>query len=546
MTIITTSLSHKIELLNNYLVDKVEQEPNYYDFIQELKATVIAYQKSKIKIKFVSQFVNLVEQLQLISQQQFTEQLLCHFHIVADVKKIDNILEDCDLLCLVRDSHSSISRLDKQLIQKADKANICQAILNIQRIENSNYEIEEKHSTSIHTWLTKQKYAHIELFCLPLYPQKKDNLSEQIDDYYLFKKLLSSYESQLETRISQTITLKLNLFFASQRKSVWYEIKQKKLDLNNQQQICYQQKSYLLLPKSKQQRQGKIKKIKDKIHQEKITIINSFSYDSLVYKVSQLVEQSEANLFKENQKRYIQLIVKQQDISQRLSTVVINLCQEELDNWVEEKWQEIERIDELNFWKTHGNLFDFDDELESIQKLSLVPNFELSNFVSLPLLEESSETIFDYCFLDSSEFRLAVTLALGLVLYFFTGRLFGFAFLVFQMINFLTGKDVKTQKLKQQTKELKRKSASQYQSLVRFLVDRASYTLVLALENKNQNYQEIVDRLTEESETQLTQLKQTISEHKDKLHDLKQDEMEILSLLQQNSVATPSITASLR
>lgn len=549
MAITTTSLSNKIEQINHYLANKIEQEPSYQDFIQELKATLIHYRQTKLKIKFVSQrllrrkkteqslsvgqFVNLAEQLKQISQQQFTEQLLCQFHTVADVTKIDSIVEDCDLLCIVRDSHTKVSKLDKQLIRKANKANICQTILNMQRVENNNSQIFQTNSTSINTWLNKQEYDHVQSFFLPLYPGKNCDLSEQTNDYYYFiENLLSIYESQLEARISRTITLKFSRLFANHRKSILHQIKQRKLDLNSKQQTYHQQKYYLFFQKNKHQRQSQIKKIKEKIYQEKIAITNSFSYDSLLYKVSQLVDRSEANLFKENQKQYIQLIIKEQDFSQRLNTVVINLCYQELAKWIADKWQEINQISEPI---SSNNHYDLDhSELEPIQKLSLTPNFELTKFISLPLLEETSRTIFNYRLLDSSRFRLAVAIAFGLVLYFFTGRLFGFAFLIFQLINFLTGKDIRTKRLKQQTKELKRKSANQYQSLVRFLSDRAFYTLISALENRNQSYQELIHRLTEESEEQLNQLKQTISEHKEKLNNLKRDELEILSLLQQN------------
>ena len=91
---------------------------------------------------------------------------------------------------------------------------------------------------------------------------------------------------------------------------------------------------------------------------------------------------------------------------------------------------------------------------------------------------------------------------------------------------------MRTIKLDRQTKALQKNLENKYQSLVRFLTDRALHVVLSALENKNQKYQEIIDNLTAESTEKLTELKQTISQHQEKLHNLKQDEIEILSLLE--------------
>ncbi|MGK7953078.1 MAG: hypothetical protein AB4368_30905 [Xenococcaceae cyanobacterium] len=536
MAIITTSLSKKIEQINNYLENKIKQELHDPNFFQELKLTIIHCQKIKLKIKFVSQLVDVTQQLQQLSQPKFAEHLSCKVQTVTDITNIDRVIENCDLLCLVRDSHSRISQLDKQLIHKASKTNICQVILDVQKIENNKEIITTKPRSNIHTWLTKQGYNHIQLILLPLHYDENNDLSKQINDYSLVEQLLFIHKTQLEARLNQTFTLKFSQLFTRQKKSIWERIKQKRLYLNNQRQ-----KSHLASKKNQAKQQNKIRKLKEKILQEKITLTNQFSYDSLIYKVSQLVDRSEASLFKENHQQYIHLIIKEENISQRLNTVAIELIQSELDNWIGNNWQEINRIFNASiFTDNEDNLTQ--NELQSSQKLNEYPHFDevsltfdLTNFVSLPLLEENSKIIFDYRFVDSSRFRLSVTVTFSLILYFSTGRLFGFAFVIFQIINFFTGQDFRTKKLKQQTKELKKKLTNQYQSLARFLADRACHTLILAVENIDRAYRDEIDRLTEESAEQLALLKSRINEHKKRLSYLKQDELEILSLLRQNS-----------
>ena len=295
MAIITTSLSKKIEQINNYLENKIKQELHDPNFLQELKLTIIHCQKTKLKIKFIGQLVDVTQQLQQLSQPKFAEQLSCKVQTVTDITNIDRVIENCDLLCLVRDSHSRVSQIDKQLIHKASKANICQVILNVQKIENNKEIITTKPRNNINTWLTKQGYNHVQLIFLPFHYDENNDLSKQIKDYSLVEQLLSIHKTQLEARLDRTFTLKFSQLFARQIKSIWERIKQKRLDLNNKQQNFHKQKSHLLSPKNKTKQQNKIKKIKEKILQEKITLTNQFSYDSLIYKVSQLVDRAEAS-----------------------------------------------------------------------------------------------------------------------------------------------------------------------------------------------------------------------------------------------------------
>ena len=531
MEVITKRLIDKVEQIHDYLSHKIEQEPNYHDFIRELKLTITNFQQTKLKIKFVSQSVTLAEQLKQISQQQFENRTLYQFQTVSDFTNINNILEDCDLLCLVRNARASISKLDRQLIQRATKKNICQTILNVQIIEDKNNKICTSNFPCIHTWLTKQEYHHVKLFCLSFNSAEKWNFSEQINDYYCFlKSLLCNRESELEARINQIITKKVSQLLSQYKKSVWHQIKQTKINLCSKQQEYSQQKSNLLFYNNNNKQQNSLKNLKQKINQEKIKIVNPFIPESLIYKVSQLVDKAEVSLIKEDRQQYLQLIVKQKDFSQRLITVTLALCQEELTNWIAESWKEINQVYAPIALDSYTNIDK--TKIESLDEFSVAPNFELTDFVSLSLLEESSKTIFDYHFFESSWFRLVIAVSFGFILFFITGKFFGFIFFIFQVINLLTGKDVRTVKLKQQTKGLQKNLDTKYQSLVRFLADRVLHIIISALENKNQKYQELIDNLTEESAEQLTQLKQKISQHQEKLHNLRQDEIAILSLLQ--------------
>ena len=598
MKLITERLINKVETINNYLVDKVEQEPSYHHFIEELKLVINKLKQTKLKIKFVSHSLPLAETLKEISQQQITDRTYYQFQIESSQTEINKLLEDCDLLYLVRDYQLKISNTDKRLIRRANQANICQAIVNVEKTDEQNSVLRENHFDCIHTWLIEQEYHNVALFFLDLNQESNSQSSKQINDYYSFlERLLLDSQVKTETKITKQILTQVNQLFAKQRKSVWLQVKQGKQDLEQRQQECSQQKKSLLLPKNKKQLQNRSKELKKNINQKKIEIVNPFIPNSLIYKVEQLVIHSDVTVIEENQAKYLSLVIKEKDYCQRLMTKMINLCQEELTAWVEEECQLINacytdwglpvtaeigthrifedthsqatteakdmipgetrdisavRRDVRNpqetadfrtvvLWRCNGdsNINNYSDinqtELTSVEQLSDIkfttPNFELTNFISLSILEESSKMLFDYNLFQSSWFRLIVTVAFGFALFHFTGRLVSFIFFIFQIINLLTGKDVRTMKLKQQTKELKRKVGSQYQSLVRFLTDRAFCIIISALEEKEQQYQEKLEELIKNNEEKLNQIKQKISHNQERLNNLKEDEITISSLI---------------
>lgn len=260
--------------------------------------------------------------------------------------------------------------------------------------------------------------------------------------------------------------------------------------------------------------------------------------DSLMYQVQQAIEKSEILESKENNKTYLYLIIKEKQYSQKLSTYIISLCQQVLSHWFEQEW------DKLNSLNNESNLYQFlkqtEPELKSINSLTpkitncqllSKPSFEINDFIAISILEETSKTLLDYHYSQSTWFRLTVALIIGLIIFLVTSKLFGFIIIVFQLINLFTAQNAKTIRIKQQTKELKRIVDGKYQSLVRLLCDRAGQILITTLEEASQQYQIELDAIASKADEQLNEVKQKINSYKDIINQLKQDQAEIEKLL---------------
>ena len=249
-------------------------------------------------------------------------------------------------------------------------------------------------------------------------------------------------------------------------------------------------------------------------------------------------------MIKVEKQTYLSPVVKTNNLSETLYLYLANFYQSKFNSWLEQEVQEI-----ANTYADGGlnNLRKkIKNELKLLaslcdRKIKLIPGklikFELHNFVSLAILKENSQTSFEYHYNQSTWFRLFFCVTIGLSIFLITkilfgvGRYFGFAILLFQFINLLLGQDVKTLKLKQQSKELKRNLDSQHKTLIRFLADRVVQDLIAALDNEHQAYQQQIDAIAQIADNKLLEVKNTINQHQKDINSLQQERQKVLSLL---------------
>ena len=110
-------------------------------------------------------------------------------------------------------------------------------------------------------------------------------------------------------------------------------------------------------------------------------------------------------------------------------------------------------------------------------------------------------------------------------------RKIGFFILIFQLINLLTGQNIKQLKLRQHQKELKRTVDNKYQVLLRLIVEQLSQTLINDLESHIQLYQQQIDTLANQLQGQSEDNQTKINQYKSNINNLLEAQAQILNWL---------------
>jgi hypothetical protein len=535
MQLVKERLIKKLERINNYLYSKQHREPDFINLISELNTILDIVQNKKITIKIYSP-KNELARIIKTSFEGYSSNLE-QFLIVNPEKPVTEIVKYCEFICFVYESQQTISENDRLLMQAADRAKVDRAIL----VVNGDRDNSNK---SITDWLTQQSYLSPDLLHLNKFFDY--NNKEDLEQYYCsIESRFSIWSEQFAERIEQRIDYKIKKHFELTKKSIWQEIQQYK-DLNTQGEPIdtYKHKISQIFQKINKQQQQKFRKIKQLVNQSKNDLINSFSIDSLSFEIQSVIQEAEIKILTTKKCTYLFLNSKDKKYIDKLPLYLAEILQKKLSGWLDREWQKIDRIydegglneltqkiaRELAFL---GALYPDSIELKSVAR----NNFQLYDFVTLSILEDNSRVTFDYNFTQSSWFRLLVAVGVGCLVYlgtkliFGTGKYFGFVILFFQVINLLTGQDIKKIKLKQQGKELKRIADTKYQSLLKYLVDRISQDLIMLLDDESCYYQQQIDELAQTIEEKLLNIKNIIQHNKERIDRLDRDLKEILSLL---------------
>jgi flagellar hook-basal body complex protein FliE len=536
MELFKDKLIHKLEGVNDYLSSKQERKADFSSLIDEINEIIDIVKRKKITIKLFSQTANLAKtvKLNLKKDRDFYQ-----FTLVVPEKPINEIVKYCELICFVYDNRQIISERDRLLMMAAREANVDCAILVI------NIDLDNN-SESLATWIEKQDGLGSEIL-LPVNSFFNLDVCEDLEAYDRFIKEQSIiWFNRFIERINTRLYYKIQKYFESAKKTTWQTIQEYKNNYTNgEPPDTFKKQLDRSLQKLNKQQQQTFRKIKQLVNQSKSDLTNSFVSNSLMFDIQDIVQQAEVKIIKQQKQTYLYLAVNKQTYSQTIHLYLAEILQQRLDNWLTEEWQKIDRqydrggLNDLRQTivtdlSVLTNLYPENIQLKSIDRNS----FKLSDFVSFSILEDTSRNIFDYSFTQSSWFRLLMSVAIGMVIFlvtkliFGTGKYFGFVILFFQVINLLTGQDIKKIKLKQQTKELKRNIETKYQLLARSIVDRLIQDINIILDDENYYYQQQIDEIIKITDEKLFTVKTLIQENKDHLARQESERNEIYSLLE--------------
>ncbi|MGB5709337.1 MAG: hypothetical protein WBM44_00265 [Waterburya sp.] len=531
-----------IEQTKNYLAQQAKTESVYSELIETLNVAISSLRTTNKPVaKIVSQSATLAKNLQAKNEANLNLRSLYEFQVVSPISNIRQIVQNCDLICLIYYFKHNLIKHHQQLIRLARQENISLVLLVKQPAKNIQ-------DASLSNWLTAQNYRLDDRVLLPL------NNFIDLNNYHhheIYHQLLIQL-SELTTnkfidRSKQKLRANIKHFFNKKIPSINQETKDiRSTYLQNLLPDCYEQQLRKTINQVNKEKQQVIKNIKLNINYLKADLLNPFLSQNLISRVQQMIYTSQIKIVKETEETYLYLTLNNSFNAKYIHNYIIEICQQKVDELMVTQWSCINDsyaegglqalIAKINYQlNIITPLLTSENQLPALAILGKHPSLDLGQIIDFNCLKFNSRIIFDYHFTQSSWFRLLISILVGLGIYLFTwiyfgsGKYIGFVIVVFQIINLITGQNIKTTKLKQHSKELKRIIDRNYQNLIRLVIEQSIQTLIVALERESQLYENELEKVIAIAYIQLEKLKQTINHHKSRIDSLEQDRAKILS-----------------
>lgn len=541
---IHNQLINQIKQAKSFLTQKVETDAVYQELIDTLDSHLNRLTSPrKPLVKIVSPSLVLAESLKVKNEANQKLRSLYEFQVISPISHIHEILQHCDLICLLYDATHQIRQHHHKLIELAQQQDISLVLLVHQAKSPSTVKQDLDAD-----WLTPQQDLLTDWVQLPLKNFLTLDNQQQLDRYQRsLINLSSSTKASLCSRIELEINQRIKLFFNREITDTWQEIKQIREEyLAGEHLFFYQQQLRQTIAQHNQFRQQIIREIKQGINHTKADLLNPFFADNLVFSVRQIIDTALPKTVTEKEETYLYLILDHPSEQPYIHNYVLDFYQQKAAEILTQQWIEINRV------YGSGGLEALSErmaqDLESISTLldaesdfippEIIPkpSINLETFIDPYCLKLSSRIIFDYNYLQSSWFRLLISIFVGLIIYLTTwlllgeGRYIGFIIIIFQVINLIVGQDIKKVKLKQHTKELKRMIDQRYQGLVRIIINQITQILTIAVDTQCQLYQEQWQEAIAVAQNKLDDLKQTSDQHKSRVERLEKDRDKLWSL----------------
>jgi hypothetical protein len=534
-----------IEQTQKFLTQKVETQPVYRELRKTLGSLINRLEAAnKPLVKIVSPSSRLATKLQQHNASHESLRSLYEFEVITPITQIRQVLKHCAVIYLVYDSRHQIRDHHRKLMELAHQKQISLFLL----VHKPPSKIDGDCHYS--DWFKHQPKALNDWVKLPLDDFIDFQNQQQLDVYgRSLMEVFSTVERTSWERYQTETAQVIQFFFHREITGTWQEINYlRNKYLAGQQPYVAQQQLRQSINNLSQARRQKIQDIKQDLNHFKADLLNPFLVNSLIFNLQQLIDSAQIKVVKELDATYLYLILDHFPDRPLINDYILEFCQQKIKEILEEQWSKINYVYGSGGLKKLVTLIN--QELETISPL-LDDQFDWCNFkqeeqnlrLELDLrqtiepycLKVNSRIVFDYSYTESSWFRLLISALIGVAIYLITwifwgeGKYLGFMIVLFQIINLITGQNIKKAKLKQQSKELKRLVDQKYQSLVRTMIHQLTQTLVMAVDHQGQVYQEAWLLAIATAQNKLDELKQISEQHKSRVESLKQDCNEIQS-----------------
>jgi len=466
------------------------------------------------------------------------------------------LLFDSNIIFLIIEPKCPLTDDEKQLIEDISK-NKSKLII-IGDISETDPHIAQnlrENLNGIESWI-KIQFTNLdfELKILPLYPFYQGNLhihiepsiQPEFDEFCDF--MIRDIKNQSETIFLNMLTSKISFqihrieqVITNNEEILKRHIQQTKDKLEGREIKEWKKHIYNTLRKVRNDKENFFRQIREELSYEKDNYLTSeFSQNCLPYKVKQFINNLQPVISKNGEQVYIQL---QPEGNRSLHQAIIEFCQSELTEWSNEQWKQICNI------YSDGGLNGFISR--SNETINCIPSFISNNSFPQPsplinvhktlqdgFVEIQPNTSYDEVHVinavvgDVAKIVIQVGVAAGLSAFegpvAFIQPLPGiFASIANLIGSTLSRTEVQKLKLEEVTQRLKQKCCDHYQSLAKNLVERLVININLALEKEELQFHKNLEKINQEFEAYLHELKTCIDNYRIQEKELSQQRVDL-------------------
>lgn len=255
---------------------------------------------------------------------------------------------DCDILFLGIDFKTFLTSQVQKFIISLDNRFFGKFYLIIDLAEEnlSNFR-------NLEVWLQKN-ISNLELELVPLDLKAviqtnttiNQNIQQQLNNFY--KNLDNTIKRQGDNLLFERLTKKLShilepidLLLRSQQESLNQIIEQKQQKIEQINQVNFKETFKKIATQVNEEKERFFKQTKQDINQAKGALLDSYSKQSLIYKLQNAIEQSQPIFSHHRPEKRIKLQAIVNSQSQDINQYLINFCISYLSKWIETEWDKV-------------------------------------------------------------------------------------------------------------------------------------------------------------------------------------------------------------
>jgi len=339
----------------------------------------------------------------------------------SSTKQMDALVTECDVLCWVMSSQTSLTAIEQQLFEKIRTTHFANLLLVVDTTDSLNQptQLTPSHPTQVNALL--QTFSPLDVFGLPLRYSHTETSVAQLDVTFQpeAERLLKGLESLVKRKPEDILAKRLSMQVLAQLSLVEYvlDLDEKKLARETQRDEAKlkkpgknltKEKADTILKQIQEEKAAFFKQAKDKLKQSKTDLLDDYLENSISYKIRRFVDQLKPHVVKQRGRKYIQLRfstievveskgakrkpLKPETVEEKsidANTALMNFCRSELSWWADEEWE----ILCLDFQNGLRRLLQ-----KAYEALHSIPSVSLNRSLFQPESSLSNQTVFEEAF----------------------------------------------------------------------------------------------------------------------------------------------------